>query len=60
MHNEKIRWEKYFQQGVQNIYSKSMNLRKKALRKRKYLRGKNKIDKWDHILEGFIHLIMEF
>ena len=32
VNHTKIKWKKYFRQGDQNIYYKSMNLRKKALR----------------------------
>lgn len=59
VHNKMIRWKKYFQQGEQNIYCKSMNLRKKALGKWKFLRGKSTIGKRDHIIEGFIYSIMK-
>ena len=36
-----------------------MNLRKKALGKRKFLRGKSKRDKGDHTIDGFIYPLTE-
>lgn len=59
VNHSKIKWKKYFRQGDQNIYYKSMDLRKKALREQKFLREKSKRGK-DHITEGFIYPVMEF
>lgn len=36
-----------------------MNLREKALGKQKFLRGKSKRDKDNHIIDGFIYPVTE-